>query len=551
MKSKKTLIVLISIGILTVIIGSSLLGIFLYKNKLNKDLEQKRVAAKNVDKVTASYLTEVQGIYPDIDLEVTVITFNMHFYEGLTQFDKDLRIKPLLAESWENPNETTWRFRLKKGVKFHNGQELTSEDVKASYDLAIADENLNQFSPGLDSVKIIDKYTVDIITKSPDPILVNTIPPIFILPKSLIESKNYENPIGTGPYKLIKKDKTVYTLERFENYYGEKPKVKNVVLNPIADKDQRFNAVVNGEIDISEVSGSEEREEYQKIAKTKTGQDIKIDTIESTDVSYIGIDLVRDKSPYISGVEGNPFKNIKVREAMLLALNVDKLLSDSNMKDQYPISQLVTENVFGYNPKIQTPKQNVEKAKLLMKEAGYENGFNVMLDISTVKEKLAENIKKQLEPIKINIIINALEPSDEFFQKLLSGDTSMHQLGWGITSGDALEVYEALYGDNSILNKFQYNNPKISDLISKTRSTFDQRKRRDYMQQMAEVIAEDKSMFPLYSNRNNFVYRSGLEFTPRADSLLLIYEVSGAVPDDIKNNYTLVDTIRKIIGIKK
>ena len=541
-KSKKLLII---ISAIVLVLASFGLGTYLYQKKLNKDVAAQRQAAQYINHITVAYGSDSAGSYPDVPYEFVAMNYASHYYEGLTSFNSDMELRPQLAQSWENPNANTWRFRLRQDVIFHNGQKMTADDVVASFQLAMSNEDYKTLSPTVDSVKKVDDYTVDITTNTPTTILVNTITQTFILPKSLIASKNWSHPIGTGSYKFVSTDGSNVNLTRFDNYYGQKAKVKNVTIKGITEESDRLTALKNGDIDVMAV--------FVPIADgstTKDGKLIKFATSDPVDANFLYLDIVRDKSPYITGVKTNPLKDLRVRQAMSYALDVPALINSGDYnKNDKQATQLVPPTIFGYNSDIKAVKQDVVKARALMKEAGYQNGFTITLDTLNDKTSFQRILVEQFATIGITLKVNKVVADEAGINKLMNGDWSMAIFSWPSTSGDALEAYEGILGTGGSGNIIKLSDPEIDSLIAKTKATADLSKRKEYLKQLAVMEDNKKYVIPLLSEKVVFAYRDGLVLTPRADGQNFAFETSGTIPSNLKN-YTYLDTISKILHIK-
>lgn len=541
-KTKKIPKGLIIAGAILILLVGFGLGSLIYKNQLNKDVAAQRLAASFIDNLTIAYDSDPDGLYPDAENSSTSGNFWSYYYEGLTSFNKDMEIQPQLAVSWESPDANTWRFHLRDDVKFHNGQAMTADDVVASINTAITNDQVNIFIPTVKSVKKIDNYTVDIITSSPTPILANLIPQIYILPKSVIETRDWTSLIGTGPYKIVSYEGSVFNLTRFNDYYGPEVKVKNVTIKGIADDEERLEALKKGEVDVAtEITPIKEGE------KTNDGKSIKFAVSKPIFVIYLGIDSVRDKSPYINNGGINPVKNLKVRQAISLAIDVPELIAGGDF-NRYAeqATQLAPPTIFGYNPDIKPVEQNVEQAKALMKEAGFANGFNITMDTARPLN-YQKILKEQLAEININLTIRVNNPSEvDYFGKLSKGDFSMVAMSWTIPSGDALEAYENVVGGGT--NYLQINDSEINDLIEQARNSSDLSKRKELLKELALIVDEKKLVIPLLSQGAIFDYREGLIVTARADGMHFAFETSGEVPDSLKD-YSFMDTVKKILHI--
>jgi peptide/nickel transport system substrate-binding protein len=513
-----------------------------FQKKYNDDLASKRIQAEYIDTINIRFYSESQGFYPMVPEEGTTYNFAHHYYEGLTGFDKDLRVSPLLARSWENPNDFTWRFRLKDSVLFHNEKPVTADDVEASLNMALENENTQGLISMIEKVQKVDNETIDIITTGTYPILPNILTKIFILPKELIENETFDSPIGTGPYRFSKQiEKDVY-LERFEKYHLEKPKAKNAVLRVVESDDDTASLLAEGSIDIAETTNE------IFLDKLSAVNNIKISSFPGIHVGLLYLDSERDKSPYIEGPTTNPLSDIKVRTAIELALEKDNIAKATSKVSSRAASQLNPPAIFGHNFEIITPKQDIEKAKSLMKEAGYEEGFTLTIDAGAIAQPIIEEIKKQLKEINIEVKPNLMQPTRENFMKLITGDTSAFYLAWGSVSGDGLESFESIFSSSSAMNMMGYKIDGIDDLIEKAKNTFNQSERKKILEQIALKVDEQKKVIALTERYNVYAHSKNIEFSGRIDGHLMATDAKGVVPEELKKDYGFLDTIKRMLS---
>jgi peptide/nickel transport system substrate-binding protein len=533
------------LGIVLILIG---LGIWIgfYQKDLNAQRAKDRVAATQLQNLAIGYDSLSTGFYPNIPFELVTYEYNSHFYEALTRFDSDYHLEPQLATGWENPSDNVWRFRLKENVKFHDGSLMTSKDVKASLDMAMANENTSVMLPGLASVSIVDENTVDLVTSSPSPLLANALTTVFILPEKLIASADYANPIGTGPFEYVSSDSSSVTLKRFDDYHGTQAKAASVILRSYEDATAQLEALRNKEVDIIQNIDNPDG-----IGKDKDGQSLLTASSSGIGVNFLSLDTISDSSPNISGVTTNPFKDIRVREALQYALDIDQLIEDANIKNAAVGTQTVAPTIFGFDPTIKGTVQDIDKAKELMTAAGYQNGFTITLDISReVFQPLANALKAQLSVIGINLNISLNPPgTSTFVERIASGDSSMFFLEYDCGTGDALEAYQMLFGEQAFYGK-AYKDAAMTDLMTKAEGTFDLEKRKVTLQELAQLADKAKAMIPLYVVKQIFAYREGVNPSIRFDGYLTANSISGAVPASLQADYTYLDTLKKILGFK-
>ncbi len=443
------------------------------------------------------------GFFPWLEsYDVATMMINMNIFNALVEFDQILRIKPKLATSWNNPNNLTWRFYLRENVKFHNGYNFTAEDVKFSIDLIKGNEShvLRDLLVSVKEVKIVDKQIVDIITEKPCPILLNKLVDIPIASKKYIEGTKEKWPIGTGAYKLIKYVRDEYIqLERFNDYWN-KPEVKNVIFKIIEDDEEMKNATISGEIEIARHILPRYYDEISNSSNLQVGK------CSQPTVYFLSFDFRENDSVGFKGGK-NPLTDVRVRKAIYHAINVtyiiDNVLNGSNFAE--PASQFVSPLVFGYNPDIKRLPYDIEKAKELMKEAGYGDGFELVLDChedSENQKRISEIIQSQLSEI-IDLKLNFLSV-EEYYMKIGERNCSFYSLGWLAATGDGGEIFDYMIrtidheAGVGTYNLGYYSNPEVDSIGENISHILDPKERLQLMQEGFEIAMEDVAWIPLY-----------------------------------------------------
>ena len=444
------------------------------------------------------------GFHPYMDsYDVSTMTVNMNIFNSLVEFDQIFRTKPKLASSWNNPNNLTWRFYLRRDVKFHNGYDFTSEDVKYTIDLIKGNERsvLRDLLVSVKEVEIVDNYTVDIITERPCPILLNKLVDIPIVSKQYQEEGTKKWPIGTGAYKLVEYDPGNFTiLERFDDYWGEQLEVKNVTFEVIQDDEERKNALFDGEIDIAELILPSY---YQEVLENP-----RVNAVLCTHptVMFLSFDFRENDSVGFKG-EKNPLVDVRVRKAIYHSINItyiiNNVLNGSDFAE--PASQFVSPMIFGYNPDITRLPYDPEKAKELMKEAGYEDGFNLVLDASEDVYHhilICELVQTQLSDI-INVSLNFM-PTMEYFMKIGSRNSSFYIIGWVASTGDGAEIFDYMLrtvdqeAGVGTYNMGYYSNPEVDRIGENVSHIMNPESRLELMQEGFRIAMEDVAWVPLH-----------------------------------------------------
>src|ERR1700754_4136039 len=278
---------------------------------------------------------ELKSLDPYTLKETTTIAHHAHVYEGLVTRDKNLKMVPALAESWETPEPTRWRFHLRHNVKFHNGAPFTADDVLFSADrIRAKGSNFLSNVPAEAKFVKVDDYTVDVVLPSPNPILISQWDGWYIMDKKWCEENNsiaptpaaattpsyaslHEN--GTGPFMIESHQPGVKTVFKLNPNYWRKPEhnLKEIIFTPIGSDATRVAALLSGEVDVIEPVP------IQDIARVDSTPNAQVMKGPELRTIFLGMDQVRDELLY-SNVKGkNPFKDIRVREAFYKAIDIE------------------------------------------------------------------------------------------------------------------------------------------------------------------------------------------------------------------------------------
>jgi peptide/nickel transport system substrate-binding protein len=445
---------------------------------------------------------------------------------SLVEFDEKFNIIPALAESWNNPDEFTWRFFLRQGVIFHNGENFDSEDVKYSLNLTVN----NIYFSFVKEVKIIDNYTIDIITFDHYPGLLQRLAHVFLVfPNDYDDEKEMGNPIGTGPYRFVDYNENNNTkLEIFKYYWGETPSIDSVIFKVIENQQERIDLLLSGKIDIAEYNIDE------NIEKLKNEKSVKINKYPPLATYIIGFD-VRENNSHGFPDGNNPTADVLVRKAMYHAIDVDPLIKGPFKGYATPASQLLTPYIFGYNPAIKRLNYNVSLAKELMIEAGYGDGFEIELDCITVgydyNELNVELIKEQLSLIGIDVKLNKLS-YDKFSEKVVyNQNTSLWLIGWGTVSFDGGDVYKRFVMSRTenvsgFYNSGYYSNPEVDAIGLEASKEMNPNKRSDLLQEGFRIAhVDDVFVIPLFSQELIILTSNKININPRGDERFVIKDI--------------------------
>ncbi|MBP3041223.1 ABC transporter substrate-binding protein [Bacillaceae bacterium Marseille-Q3522] len=444
--------------------------------------------------------------------------FNRLFYR-----DKNMEIQPELVETYENIDDVTWRFTLKKDVKFHNGDPLTAEDVKFSLERVMNDSSLKEYPyfRQILQVNVIDETTVEIKTDGPMPTLLRLLAKSGsdVLPKNYFEEVGLEeflkNPVGSGPYKFsewIRDDRVV--LEANDEYFADAPKWKEVIVRSIPESSTRVGELFTGGID---VAADIPPNEWDRV-KSEDG------------VSLVTGDSTRIMLLVVRTTEGYPTADPKVREAIDLAIN-DQAIIDSLLKGTgVPVRSRVPEGVFGSNPELyNTYVYNLDRAKELLAEAGYEDGLEITLTASKgrypLDGEIAEMITGMLGEAGITVNLKLLESSAyiEDYNSYANEELFMIALADGLLDASYSLVH---YTKDRATGQTDYYNEEVENLYYEAGRDLNQETRLEKYNRIQEIVAEERPHIFLLQQGVNYGVSDKVNFTPRLDEVIYFSDIT-------------------------
>jgi peptide/nickel transport system substrate-binding protein len=453
-----------------------------------------------------------------------------NIFDGLLQRKgAEGTLAPALAERWERLDDLSWKFYLRKGVKFHNGNPFNAADVKFSFE-RLSNPDVSEFintGKSIDSIQIIDDYTVVIKTKDPIPWFANNMHQIFMMDKESTESRDQGDvmvkPIGTGAYKLKEWVKGSYVkLEANENYWEGAPPLKNVEIRPIQESSTRFAALVSGQADI--MSGVPV-ELFEKVK-------------ENPKLQVVSRPARRSIFLALGNKKGSPMADIRVRKAMYMAIDENEIIQKIMRGHATPAAQVPDPPTIGYEASIKRLPFNLEEAKKLMKEAGFEKGFEVTLtgpnDRYVNDAKIAEAVAKYLAKIGIKANLDT-KPKSIFFPQVSKGELEFYLIGWFDGTFDMGRTYYKIahtrdeargFGE---LNGAQYSDPEIDKLLESTAQIVDPAERGKVLQKLNKMAMEDKIIWiPLHYQVDLYAMQKdrGITFQPRPDQWMVYKEIN-------------------------
>jgi len=472
-----------------------------------------------------------------------------HVFDTLTWSGSGLEVEPRLAESWRAIDPTTWEFKLRKGVKFHDGSDFTAEDVKFSIEripMVAGPNPTTIYVRRVKETRITDPHTIQIVSNGPAPVLPNDFIRLFIVSSKAAAGLTRESAngafnsgkaaIGTGPYKFVSwAPKGELVLERFDGYWGEKEPWQRHVRKEIPNDAARVAQLKAGQLDlITRVPATD-------VASLKRDGKLKVETIDTVYVFNLEMDL-RPEPPagQITAKDGsalpkNPFLDLRVRQAIDLAID-RKTLAEISMEGLgQAVNQVVTPSIFGYNKALPELRYDVAAARKLMSDAGYADGFRVQFSFTQDRlpgdRQVGTSIAQMLAAIGIDVQANA-QPAPVFFPARTRGDLSMSMSGWGTLTGEAHYTLSSLVHSNDkeqkmgAFNVLGYRNDKVDKLLQAAAVEMDEDKRRTQLQEANELVMKDKQRLPIVSVGSAWaMQKNKVTIAPRVDEDTLAMDI--------------------------
>ncbi len=473
-----------------------------------------------------------------------------HIFDTLIEQDEQQRIKPQLALSWRTLDDTTWEFKLRGGVKFTDGSDFTAND--AIYSFCRVPQVENSPSSFAINVRAItgmtapDPSTLVVTTAQAHPLLPNEMSTIAILsaaangagavtfdrqgckgvgsyPKT--EAFNAGTAaIGSGPFKLVrytKGDRII--LERNDAFWGKKPAWQRAVFRPITSAGPRVAALLAGDVDLIE------NVPIQDLARVKANPTFKVVEGLSNRVIYLHFNYVDEPVPGVADTGGkNPFRDRRVREAISRAIDRDAIVARIMGNVAVAAGELLPPVLFGANKDMKASKADIEGARKLLAEAGYPNGFTLVLgtpnDRYVNDALIAQAVAQMLTRAGLKVSLDAVTQS-QFFARRNKREFGLWLAGWGSDTGEMSSPLKSLMATPNrdkgmgTTNPGGYSNPKLDELLEQALATVDDGKRAALLAEASRTAMADHGALPLHFEMTTWAFRRELDYTPRLDQM--------------------------------
>ncbi len=470
-----------------------------------------------------------------------------HLFDRLVETDPKARLIPGLAASWKLVDPTTWEFTLQTAT-FHDGTPFTAEDV--AYSIARIPTVKNSpgsfaiYTTAIAGVEVVNPHTIRLKTKTVYPLLPVDLGQVFIIshnsgPEPATEDFNSGKlAIGTGPYRLVSyKPGDRLELVRNDSYWGGKPAWAHISYRFIPNEAARSAALLSGDVALIDSVPTAD------IARLRSDPRVKLWETVSLRLIYLMLDLSRDSAPVeVTGPNGekldhNPLKDLRVRQALSLAINRPAIVERVMENAAIPSGQFLPPGSYSYATDVPPPPFDTTRAKALLAEAGFPNGLRISLHSSNDRylndAKIVQSIGQMWTRIGVQTKVE-VEPWSSYVGHINKQDYAAFLVGWGSSTGESsnplrslIATFDASKGRGAV-NRARYSNPEIDHLIDEALVTVDDGAREKILMQGVRLAMQDVALIPLHEQKNTWATRADLTYVPRADEETHIFDLRPA-----------------------
>ena len=430
--------------------------------------------------------------------DTSVVLLNV--YEGLVGYTPDLDLVPLLATSWENPSPTTWIFRLRPGVRFHDGTLLTAADAVYSIEHAktspftLVREQLAHVA----SITPVDESTLQIETRTPSSQFIHNLTLVGIVPQG-----SAGNGIGTGPYRLRSTGPHGVLLDSFADYWAGRPKADSLHFFILGPRDT-----------LSQFSKQQEWFIFRDASRFNEPipRGFRFQKVMGLTVIFLAFNI-----------QVPPFDDVRLRRAVAAAIDADAIVRERFQGNATPVCQTVPMKAFGYNPALRCTR-DLARARELLKAGGIRTPLALTLQTSPKGEKTAQMIRDNLRAIGLDLRIDVVSWT-QLYPQVTAKRSSFFMFGYAGFYGSAQFVLETFFSGTGAMNFFGYANPKVDAWLRQASSVLDEETQLHLLQAASAEIQNDMPVIPLYNLHDTYAVSTALEWHPRADGMILGKEI--------------------------
>ena len=458
---------------------------------------------------------------------------HQYLYDKLIVLDPKLKPRAALAESWKLVDDLTWEFRLRKGVTFHDGSPFTADDVLFTLErvpnVPNSPNSFSQYTRGIEKATKVDDHTVVLRTKAPNPMLPNDLSNVFIVSAKVAKGATTADfnsgkaAIGTGPYRLVEwVNGERLVVERNDRYWGPKGHWAKVTEKVIAKDPTRLAALLSGQVDAIDAVPIADLDRLRKEGRFGLFRGA------AALVHYVALDSARDVSPFVTAKDGkplasNPLKDPRVRKALSLAVNRDLLVRRVMEGSGIPASQLLSAEYPGASKSLKPAPFDPAKAQALLKEAGWGEGFRIVLHATADRypndAAVAQALAQMWTRIGLKAEVETL-PGSVFFTRASKQEFSAFAAQYG--AEEAANSLRALVATSipakgfGTANRTRYSNPVVDSLLEESMVTMDDELRQAKLERAINFAMADQPLVPVFYPIFDFAAKKGLVVTPTA-----------------------------------
>lgn len=439
-----------------------------------------------------------------------------------TRDPKTEKILPWLATGYRVLDDRTWEFTLRQGVRFHDGERFTADAVKFTLEYILDPKNKTHFLPRfkpVDRIDIVNDYTVRIHTSEPMPVLLSylSLPGPFILAPEYVRKAGIDyasaHPVGTGPYTFkewVRGERLV--LERNPNYWAGAPKIQTVVFQVIPEFSARLAALLSGQIDVMKDVPPQAVDTVDRSGRAEVRATV------SSRINYLAFETLHP----------GPMQNVKVRQAMTYAVNVDELLKTVLGGQATRICGYVSRFDSGYDPSIKCAGYDPAKAAQLLTEAGYDpKKLTLSLDTPSgrypLDKEVSEAIAAQLGKLGITVHVQVNEWRSHLDKIINRQAGDMFFLGWGPDLEPIGTVGQLFVGS---LTYSSFGDPRIEDMIHKAEMTVEPKANAEAFRKVQEALIPLAPWVPLWQQHDLYGVANWIAWQPRPDEKVWMWEAA-------------------------
>lgn len=473
-----------------------------------------------------AYDADPVSLDPHEQLSGGTLQLSHMLFDPLIRWRKDYSFEPRLAERWERISPTVTRFYLRRGVKFHSGNEFTAKDVVWTFDRLRQSPDFKALFAPFKEARAVEPLVVDLETRDPYPLVENLATYIFPMDSAFYdgtdergaskgaivkhgESFASRNASGTGPFRIVSREQGVRVeFERFDGYWDRNSpgNVDRIVFTPIKEGATRVAALLSGDVDFIAPVPPADLERLRA--------DPKVDVVTMTGTRIITLQLNQQRVPQ--------FKDRRVRQAIVYAVNNEGIADKIMRGFATPAGQLSPPGYAGHDPALK-PRFDLRQARSLMKEAGYEDGFSVTMLAPNNRYvndfRIAEAVAAMLAKINIKVDLKTV-PKAQYWPLYDQRAADIMMIGWHSDTEDSANFAEFLvmtpdkeagYGQ---YNAGNYSNPTIDKMVLQSQSMTDAKARADLLRQVERSLHEEAAFVPLHWQHLAWAARKGVHIEP-------------------------------------